>query len=249
MKREYALYGAEIERYIARLPGKKPGSSAGESSKEKTCAALSEFVKILKKNGRSWPNESDYAEYLEGKPSSKATQQNEARVRSFFVWLESRKENDTPMKENEVYIQQDLFMENEAETTAPIKEPETLGAVEPEAVQAVEEAEYVADDETSTENVQASEEAEAGMIAPNEPESLPEPVNKRGRKRLDENGEIRKNKITVYLTDTQNEDFTALISLKHARSTADYVLGLITAEIARNEKALYFFREAEKHIQ
>ena len=230
MKREYALYGAEIERYIARLPGKKPGSSAGESSKEKTCAALSAFMKILKKHGRIWPNESDYAEYTGGKPSSKATQQNEARVRSFFVWLESRKENDTPMKENEVYIQQDLFMENEAETTAPIKEPETLGAVEPEAVQ-------------------ASEEAEAGMIAPNEPESLPEPVNKRGRKRLDENGEIRKNKITVYLTDTQNEDFTALISLKHARSTADYVLGLITAEIARNEKALYFFREAEKHIQ
>ena len=138
MKREYVIYGAEIELYIGTLAGKKPGSSAGESSKEKTCAALSEFVKILKKNGRSWPNESDYAEYLEGKSSSKATQQNEARVRSFFTWLESRKENDTPMKENEVYIQQDLFTENEAETTAPIEEPETLGAVEPEAVQASE---------------------------------------------------------------------------------------------------------------
>lgn len=246
MKREYAIYGAEIELYIGTLAGKKPGSSAGESSKEKTCAALSAFMKILKKNGRSWPNESDYAEYAEGKPSSKATQQNESRVRNFFLWLEKRKEK-TPMEEE--YVQQDLFTENEAGTTAPNEAPETLGAVEPEAVQAVEEAEYEADDETSTENVQASEEPEAGMIAPNEPESLPEPVNKRGRKRLDENGEIRKNKITVYLTDTQNEDFTALISLKHARSAADYVLGLITAEIARNEKALYFFREAEKHIQ
>lgn len=240
MKREYVLYRAEIERYIGTLPGKTPGSSAGESSKEKTCAALSAFMKILKKNGRSWPNESDYAEYLEGKPKTQATQQNEARVRSFFAWLESRKENDTQMKENEVYIQQDLFTENKAETTAPIEAPEALGAIEPESAQASEETLQCVDDETSTE-----------ITAPNEPESWPEAVkvreNKRGRKSID--GEIRKNKITVYLTDTQNADFTALISLKHARSAADYVLGLITAEIAKNEKALCFFREAEKHIQ
>lgn len=236
MKREYELYGAEIELYIGTLAGKKPGSSAGESSKEKTCAALSAFMKILKKNGRSWPNESDYAEYAEGKPSSKATQQNESRVRNFFVWLEKRKEK-TPMEEE--YVQQDLFTENEAGITAPYEVPEALGAIEPESAQASEETLQCVDDETSTE-----------ITAPNEPESWPEAVkNKRGRKRLDENGEIRKNKITVYLTDTQNEDFTALISLKHARSAADYVLGLITAEIARNEKALYFFREAEKHIQ
>lgn len=237
MKREYELYGAEIELYIGTLAGKKPGSSAGESSKEKTCAALSAFMKILSKNGRSWPNESDYAEYAEGKPSSKATQQNESRVRNFFVWLEKRKEK-TPMEEE--YVQQELFTENEAGITAPYEAPEALGAIEPELAQASEETLQCFDDETSTE-----------ITAPNEPESWPEPVkvreNKRGRKSID--GEIRKNKITVYLTDTQNTDFTALISLKHARSAADYVLGLITAEIAKNEKALYFFREAEKHIQ
>ncbi len=71
--------------------------------------------------------------------------------------------------------------------------------------------------------------------------------NKRGRKAI--NGEIRKNKLTVYLTDSQNADFTALLSLKRVKSAADYVLRLIIAEIEKNEQALNFFREAEKLTQ
>lgn len=220
MKREYELYGAEIELYIGTLAGKKPGSSAGESSKEKTCAALSAFMKILKKNGRSWPNESDYAEYAEGKPSSKATQQNESRVRNFFVWLEKRKEK-TPMEEE--YVQQDLFTENEAETTAPIEAPETLGAVEPESAQASEETLQCVDDETSTE-----------ITAPNQPESLSEPVNKRGRKRLDtERGEKLEKFATVYLTPLKAAQFTALCKMDNVKISAR-ITELIENEINGN---------------
>ena len=214
MKREYALYGAEIERYIAELPGKKPGEMAGESSKEKTCAALSAFVKILKENGRTWPLESDYAEYKEGKRLSKAIQQNVARVRSFFAWLEKRKEKDTPMEE---YVQQDLFGANEAETLGANEPEETLPAV---------------DDGASTENTQASE---AEMIAPNEPESLPEPVkNKRGRKRLDgENGEKLEKFATVYLTPIKAAQFMALCEMDNVKISAR-ITELIEREINGN---------------
>lgn len=209
MKREYALYGAEIERYIAELPGKKPGEMAGESSKEKTRAALSAFMKILSGNGRTWPNESDYSEYAEGKPSSKATQQNISRIRSFFAWVKGDKEH---MTENEVYVQQDLFTENEAEMTAPIEEPETLGAVEPETVQA----------------------SEAEMITENEPESLPEPVNKRGRKRLDtERGEKLEKFATVYLTPLKAAQFTALCKMDNVKISAR-ITELIENEINGN---------------
>lgn len=198
MKKEYVIYGAEIERYIAVLPGKKPGEMAGESSKEKTSAALSAFMKILSKNGRTWPNESDYSEYAEGKPDSKATQQNLSRVRSFFLWLEKRKENDTPMKENEVYIRQDLFTENEAET------------------------------------LQASEEPEAEMTAPSEPESWPEPVkNKRGRKRLDDNGEKLEKFATVYLTPRKAAQFMALCEMDNVKISAR-ITELIEREISGN---------------
>lgn len=227
MKKEYVIYGAEIERYIAVLPGKKPGEMAGESSKEKTSAALSAFMKILSKNGRTWPNESDYSEYAEGKPDSKATQQNLSRVRSFFLWLEKRKENDTPMKENEVYIRQDLFTENEAETLQASEEPEALGAIEPEIVPGV-------DDETRTENVQASEEAEAEMTAPSEPESWPEPVkNKRGRKRLDDNGEKLEKFATVYLTPRKAAQFMALCEMDNVKISAR-ITELIEREISGN---------------
>ena len=185
MKREYELYGAEIERYIATLTGKKPGSSAGESSKEKTRGALSAFVKILLKNGRSWPDKSDYAEYAEGKPLSQATRQNEARVRNFFAWLEKRRENDTPMEE---YVQQDLFGD------------ETLGAIE--------ETSQCVDDTASTENTQANE---AEMTAPNEPESLPEPVKARKSRAKGE----KKVPVSVYLDGETYRIMNVLSGLTH----------------------------------
>ncbi len=217
-----------IEEYISTLKGKDGISAAKPDTQRKATKAITAFREYLSERGKMIPDESDIAEYrlkLEATDGSKGKSATDAKIkyiRGYFALNEERSK--------------DLSMTGET-----MKEPEALGAVE--------EAEYGADDETSTENVQASEEPEAEMTAPNEPESLPKPVNKRGRKRLDVNGEIRKNKITVYLTDTQNADFEALCSLKHARSAADYVLGLITAEITRNEKALYFFREAEKHTQ
>ena len=55
-------------------------------------------------------------------------------------------------------------------------------------------------------------------------------------------------KVTVYMTNTQLENFKALCLLKHM-SEADYGLSLIVAEIAKNEKALSFFRKAEKLIE
>ncbi len=85
------LYSAEIERYLSTLPGKKPGEMAGDSSKKKTRNSLTAFMGILEKNGRSWPDENDYAEYTAGKPDNKATQQNLSRVRKFFLWLEGEK--------------------------------------------------------------------------------------------------------------------------------------------------------------
>ena len=187
------------ERYIATLTGKKPGSSAGESEREKTRKALQDFELILMEHGREWPIESDYSEYRADKPNNKATQQNVSRIEKYIAWR--KKENDTPMKENEVYIQQDLFTANEAGTTAPIEEPETLGAVEPEIVQAVEEAEYGVDDETSTETT-----------APNEPESLPEPV--KARKNRKRNGE-KKMPVSVYLDGETYRVMNILSGLTH----------------------------------
>ncbi len=219
-KKELELYVAEYEEYEATLPGKKPGISAGESSKDKTRAALSAFMKILKKNGRSWPNESDYAEYLEGKPSSKATQQNLSRVRSFFAWLESRRENDTPMKENEVYVQQELFTENEAGITAPSEEPETLGAIEPETAQ-------------------ASEEAEAEITAPNEPESLPEPKKARKNRK---NGE-KKVPVSVYLDGETYRVINTLSGLTH-RTIGDIAASTLS-EFAKKNAAKIDAKAAE----
>ena len=69
-----------------------------------------------------------------------------------------------------------------------------------------------------------------------------------GRKPKGENGELRDRKVTVYMTKSQLENFKALCLLKHT-SEADYGLSLIVAEINRNEKALNFFREAEKLIE
>ena len=131
------------------------------------------------------------------------------------------------MKENEVYIRQDLFTENEAETLQASEEPEALGAIEPEIVPGV-------DDETRTENVQASEEAEAEMTAPSEPESWPEPVkNKRGRKRLDDNGEKLEKFATVYLTPRKAAQFMALCEMDNVKISAR-ITELIEREISGN---------------
>ena len=207
------------ERYIATLTGKKPGSSAGESEREKTRKALQDFELILMEHGREWPIESDYSEYRADKPNNKATQQNVSRIEKYIAWR--KKENDTPMKENEVYIQQDLFTANEAGTTAPIEDPEALGAVE--------EAEYGADDETSTETT-----------APNEPESLPEPV--KARKNRKRNGE-KKMPVSVYLDGETYRVMNILSGLTH-RTIGDIAASTLS-EFAKKNAAKVDAKAAE----
>lgn len=231
-EKELVLYESEIKEYLSLLKGKKPGEMAGKSSKDKTKNALADFMLILSEHGRNWPNDSDYQEYRECSTySENETTQNERRIKKFFAWLEpTRKEKNEVAEE---YTQQVLFGENGAGV----------------------------DDGASTENTQANEgaiEPETWPEAEKEPspsvEEKPVPTRggKRanaGRKRLDENGEIRNVKMTVYMTETTATDFQALCLLKHASSATDYVLGLIKGEIAKNEKALSFFREAEKLIE
>ena len=225
-----------VEEYTATLKGKDGISAAKPDTQRKATKAITDFKKYLSQFDKTIPDESDIEAYrvkseaTDGSKGYQATRTKITYIRGYFALNEERSKEATMTDET-------------------MREPEALGAVEPETVQASEETSQGVDDETSTENVQASEEPEAEITAPIEPESLPEPVNKRGRKRLDENGEIRKNKITVYLTDTQNADFEALCSLKQVRSAADYVLGLITAEISRNEEALAFFREARSKLK
>ena len=232
-EKELALYRSEIERYIETLPGKKPGESAGQSSKKKTRNALADFMLILSKHGRTWPEQSDYDEYRAGKPDNETTKQNVKRIERFFAWLEPRKET---IELAEEYAQQGLFPEKEA----GVNEPETLGANEPEISQAV-------DDSASTENMQASE---AEPITENEfetwpgAENEPAPVkNKGGRKRYDtEKGEKRSVKFMVYFTPSVMAELKDLCSMKHT-TCANYLFELACREIEKNGEALAFFRE------
>ena len=101
------------------------------------------------------------------------------------------------------------------------------------------------------ESVGVQPEAEIPTEEVTQPKAQPEkvkPKSKAGRKPKGENGELREKKVTVYMTNTQLENFKALCLLKHM-SEADYGLSLIVAEIAKNEKALSFFRKAEKLIE
>lgn len=194
------LTDEEIEQRTELLRGRS-NKLLGENEKRKTRNAVKGMRKILEASGHDEPEESDYEEYRRqsyAKDKSngyQTTYQNISRIERFFAPQEEGSEQ--------------LSMIPEEEMTEGMKDPEALGAVE--------EAEYGADDETSTENVQASEEPEAEMTAPNESESLPEPdpvqvvrkptKNKGGRKPLDtENGEIRSEKMTAYFTPSMAEN-------------------------------------------
>lgn len=240
-EKELVLYERKIKEYLSLLKGKKPGEMAGKSSKDKTKNALADFMLILSKHGRIWPEPSDYDEYCEHSTCKESeTTQNVKRVERFFAWLEQQRRENVEVAEE--YAQQDLF----GKSGAGIEEPETLGAVEGETAQVIDEPSQL-DDEPTTEP-RAEKEPSPSV----EEKPVPTRGGKRanaGRKRLDENGEIRNVKMTVYMTETTATDFQALCLLKHASSATDYVLGLIKGEIAKNEKALSFFREAEKLIE
>ncbi len=74
-------------------------------------------------------------------------------------------------------------------------------------------------------------------------------ISKVGRKRLiDENGENRTEKNTVYLTKSKDRAFKSLCSLYHL-SFADYVSRLIDKELNSNAEALEQMRIAESLLK
>lgn len=218
-KLELVLYPIEIEKYISELTS-EDGKPAGSEEKRKARAALAHFVKMLKDNGRTWPEITDFEAFAaNSKATANETTANDRRIRKFFAWFETERKNDT-MTDNDVI--------DVEETAQPL------------------------DDSTSSENVQASEENEVEMTAPNESESLPEceaitenePVkNKGGRRRYDtEKGEKRSVKFMVYFTPSVMAELKDLCSMKHT-TCANYLFELACREIKRNEEALAFFRE------
>ena len=225
----------EIEQRTANLRG-RGNKLLGDNEKRKTRNAVKGMRKILEASGHEEPEESDYAEYRRqsyAKDKSngyQTTYQNISRIERFFAPQEEGSEQ--------------LSMIPEEEITEGMKDPEARGTVE--------EREYGADDSASTENVQTSEEPEAEMTAPNEPESLPEaePVkvvrkpakNKGGRKTIDENGEIRSEKLMLYLTPSMIADVRDWCRIKGI-SYANFIVGLIGDFMRDKKERLDFFRK------
>lgn len=117
-KKELILFTSEIEIYCYNL-AKENGEPAGNEEKRKTRSALADFMIILSKHGRIWPDEWDFEEYKStSKCNSDETSRNEKRVRKFFAWIENERKNDIMTE-----TAQPLNDETITETTAPI-EPE-----------------------------------------------------------------------------------------------------------------------------
>ena len=218
-KPRLALYEYEAEKYLAILVTSK-GTPASNSEKQKTRKALANMTALLKERGHSWPDESDYKAYRAGSNSdNKATNENVSRIENFFAWLKE-KETET-MPENEA-IQVEMFSELDTQGMEASASTDTESETWPDA-------------DTANEPVQATKSTVK---------------SKAGRKRLDgENGEIREEKLTVYMTKTQNRKFGLLCLLKHVESKADFVWELIKAEIEKNEDALSLLLEAEKLVK
>ncbi len=221
----------DISEYVSNLKTKN-GNPMSEKDKKSIKKTLTTFCeRYMPDSIKTWPDEADYDSFcamFADKP--KFIKDNEPRIRNFFVWVNRDKESDnlTDTKATPELFPVDSdteFLQGSDDADTPMIEQK----VSQEISTVRETAQHVTDISIVGETINN--------------------IAKRGRKRLDKNGEIRNNKITVYLTDTQNLNFTALCSLKHVKSTADYILSLIMDEIKKNEKALCFFREAEKMIQ
>ena len=119
-KLELVLYPIEIEKYISELTNEN-GEPAGSEEKRKSRAALAHFVKMLKDNGRTWPEIYDFDTF---KANSKATPNettaNDRRIRKFFASLDTER-NNANMTDNSTV--QPLDDGASTEITAPI-EPE-----------------------------------------------------------------------------------------------------------------------------
>ena len=205
-----------VSEYTATLKGKDGMSPAKPDTQRKATKAITDFNEYLSQRGKTIPDESDIEAYrvkseaTDGSKGYQATRTKITYIRGYFALNEERSK--------------EVSMTDET-----MKEPETLGAVEPEIVQAVEEAEYGVDDETSTETT-----------APNEPESLPEPV--KARKNRKRNGE-KKMPVSVYLDGETYRVMNILSGLTH-RTIGDIAASTLS-EFAKKNAAKVDAKAAE----
>lgn len=120
-KLELVLYPIEIEKYISELTNEN-GEPAGSEEKRKTRTALAHFVKLLKDNGRTWPEITDFDAFkANSKATSNETNQNDRRIRKFFASLDTERKNAN-MTDNSTV--QPLDDGASTEITAPIEREE-----------------------------------------------------------------------------------------------------------------------------
>lgn len=208
-----------VEEYTATLKGKDGISAAKPDTQRKATKAITDFKEYLSQFDKTIPDESDIEAYrvkseaTDGSKGYQATRTKITYIRGYFALNEERSKEATMTDENK-------------------REPETLGAVETETVPCV-------DDETSTENTQASEEAEAEIITENEPESWPEPVKARKNRK---NGE-KKVPVSVYLEPETHRIMKAISDLTH--KTIGEIAAAALSEFAKKNAAKADAKAAE----
>ncbi len=221
----------EINQYISQLKNKS-GNPAGVQERTRTrniLIAFCDYFDLWHKT--TWPDECDFDAFrttIDRPDNPKFATEYINRVKKFFAWLEIERKN-TNMKDNST------AQAIEAGTTAPIEEPETLGAVETETAQASEETSQGVDDETSTEITAPIEPEET---TENQPELSPEetttpaPVRKKpGRKVFDTvNGSKKSEKLMMYFTPELIAKIRVWCDMKGI-SNVSYITGLIEADL------------------
>lgn len=125
-KLELVLFPIEIEKYISELTN-EDSEPAGSEEKRKARAALAHFVKMLKDNGRTWPEITDFEAFAaNSKATANETTANNRRIRKFFAWFETERKNDTMTDNDVIDVEETAQPLNDgagSEITAPI-EPE-----------------------------------------------------------------------------------------------------------------------------
>lgn len=195
-----------IEEYVSTLKGRDGVSVAKPDTQRKATKAITDFKEYLSLRGKTIPDESDIEAYriereaTDGSKDKAATGTKISYIRSYYALNEERSK------------------------TQPMTEEKTLGANEPESVQASEENSQVIDVEAITEN---------------EPESLPEPVKARKRSK---NGE-KKVPVSVYLDGETYRVINTLSGLTH-RTIGDIAASTLS-EFAKKNAAKIDAKAAE----
>ena len=221
---------SEIETYITELKNKQ-GNPASTSEQRKTRKALSVMIDILASNGRSWPIEIDYEEYSsKSSCNERGTKDNVARVKKFFDWLLSRRENLQGVDDKHD-TQPDFSPSQASDNTQEISNDH-----EPirEKLQGVDyEHETLPDFVPSHEGDEKQTHKRGGKR------------DNAGRKTKNENGEKLEKFATVYLTPTQADKFKALCSLDGLK-ISDKLREMIEKEIEANSDLIESFFALEK---